>query len=104
MIALVKSCNKIVNLIYKEQEAIHHSILAVPLRKTEYHILWSSTYQVPVLYFCLCGTPVNVDSLKTEVIAALVPKSMQKQLQEVGVMGGISMGVGQTCTSAQPGR
>lgn len=59
----------------------------------EYEILLSPTYQVPVLYFVLHWDnqgPIGLDA----VYRYLVPESYRKQLKNVGVMGGISFGVG----------
>ncbi|KAA8652266.1 ATG3/ATG10 family protein [Aspergillus tanneri] len=57
----------------------------------EYEILLSPTYQVPVLYFMLRGSnlgPLGVDA----VYHYLVADQHKKELQSVGVMGGISFG------------
>lgn len=54
----------------------------------------SPTYQVPVLYFVLRWHnhwgPMGLDA----VYQYVVPKQYRQQLQSVGVMGGISFGVG----------
>ncbi|PYI25331.1 autophagy-related protein Atg10 [Aspergillus indologenus CBS 114.80] len=57
-----------------------------------YDVLLSPTYQVPVLYFNLRPTdhpgPLGIDA----VYRYLVPSQYRKELQSVGVMGGISLG------------
>lgn len=56
--------------------------------------MFSPTYQVPVLYFTLrwhnLQGPLGLDA----VYQYVVPEQYRKQLKEVGVMGGISVGVG----------
>ncbi|CAI7652151.1 unnamed protein product [Penicillium manginii] len=64
-----------------------------PKLHIEYEILLSPTYQVPVLYFVLHWDdqgPIGLDA----VYRYLVPEPYRKQLKNVGVMGGISFGVG----------
>lgn len=66
---------------------------AHPKLHIEYEILLSPTYQVPVLYFVLHWDnqgPIGLDA----VYRYLVPEPYRKQLKNVGVMGGISFGVG----------
>ncbi|KAE8147034.1 autophagy-related protein Atg10 [Aspergillus avenaceus] len=58
----------------------------------DYDIIWSPTYQTPVLYFLLRHSnhpgPLGID----EVYQYLVPDQYKRELQNVGVMGGISFG------------
>ncbi|KAB8070683.1 autophagy-related protein Atg10 [Aspergillus leporis] len=58
----------------------------------EYSIVLSATYQVPVLYFTLRRDnhpgPLGID----EVYQYLVPDQYRSELDNVGVMGGISFG------------
>ncbi|KAE8350175.1 autophagy-related protein Atg10 [Aspergillus coremiiformis] len=58
----------------------------------EHDIVLSPTYQVPVLYFTLRRgshpRPLGID----EVYQYLVPDQYTKELQDVGVMGGITFG------------
>jgi ubiquitin-like-conjugating enzyme ATG10 len=64
-----------------------------PSLQIDYDILLSPTYQVPVLYFGLRWHnhgPLGLD----EVYQYVVPEQYRQQLKSVGVMGGISMGVG----------
>ncbi|KAB8230666.1 autophagy-related protein Atg10 [Aspergillus alliaceus] len=60
--------------------------------QVEHDIILSSTYQVPVLYFTLRRDghpgPLGLD----EVYQYLVPDQYKRELQHVGVMGGISFG------------
>ena len=61
--------------------------------RTDYHVLLSQTWQVPVLYF----SPVWSDTVEPltlkEVYAFIVQVSSKEALEDVGVMGGISHGV-----------
>ncbi|KAJ6136002.1 hypothetical protein N7512_001162, partial [Penicillium capsulatum] len=63
-----------------------------PRIQIDYDILLSSTYQVPVLYFVLRWHnhrgPVDLDA----VYQYVVPEPYRKELQSVGIMGGISFG------------
>ncbi|KAL6235148.1 hypothetical protein BDW75DRAFT_147370 [Aspergillus navahoensis] len=56
--------------------------------QVDYDILLSPTYQVPVLYFVLrpADKPLGID----EVYDYLVPDQYRKNIQNVGIMGGIS--------------
>ncbi|KAL4985050.1 hypothetical protein BDW68DRAFT_189980 [Aspergillus falconensis] len=58
--------------------------------QVDYDILLSPTYQVPVLYFFLrrADKPLGID----EVYDYLVPDQHRKNIQNVGIMGGISFG------------
>lgn len=55
----------------------------------EYNILLSPTYQVPVLYCFVRGMQCTTETLYEH----LVPAHSKTQVQDVGVMGGISMAV-----------
>lgn len=63
-----------------------------------YNILLSPTYHVPVLYFQLRQDnhpgPLGIDA----VYQYLVPEQYRKELQSIGIMGGISFGV---CASSR---
>lgn len=65
-----------------------------PKIQIDYDILLSPTYQVPVLYFVLRWHnhegSVDLDA----VYQYIVPEQYRMQLQSVGIMGGISFGVG----------
>lgn len=64
-----------------------------PSLQIDYDIVLSPTYQVPVLYFGLRSHshgPLGLD----EVYQYVVPEQYRQELKSVGVMGGISMGVG----------
>lgn len=72
------------------QEAL---VRTQPSLQVDYDILLSATYQVPVLYFGLRSHnhgPLGLD----EVYQYVVPEQYRQELKSVGVMGGISMGVG----------
>lgn len=58
----------------------------------EYNVLLSQTYQVPVLYFSLRNHAAAAGGLDA-VYNHLVPAQFKTELQGVGVMGGISVGV-----------
>jgi ubiquitin-like-conjugating enzyme ATG10 len=64
-----------------------------PSLQIDYDILLSPTYQVPVLYFSPRWHrhgPLGLD----DVYQYVVPEQYRQELKSVGVMGGISMGVG----------
>ncbi|KAL4975774.1 hypothetical protein BDW66DRAFT_160223 [Aspergillus desertorum] len=58
--------------------------------QVDYDVLLSPTYQVPVLYFVLrqADKLLGID----EVYDYLVPEHYRKNMQNVGIMGGISFG------------
>lgn len=65
-----------------------------PRRQTvtvRYHVLYSITYQVPVLYFFLdglvSGASFNIDA----VYECIVPKRNQEALKDTGIQGAIGM-------------
>jgi len=65
-----------------------------PNLQIDYDIVFSPTYQVPVLYFTLRWHnrqgPLGLDA----VYQYVVPDQYRKELKGVGIMGGISFGVG----------
>ncbi|KAG2419872.1 hypothetical protein HFD88_004669 [Aspergillus terreus] len=75
-----------------DPEALIRTSDSDPSVQVEYQVLLSPTYQVPVLYFTLRQTghpkPLGID----EVYRYMVPPQYRKELQSVGVMGGISLG------------
>ncbi|KAL2046092.1 hypothetical protein N7G274_001539 [Stereocaulon virgatum] len=79
------------NVEDEDVAAVHHSSASQASSSVRYHILYSISYQVPVLYFFLHGLPTlkarNVDT----VYHALVPQHLQDEAKAVGVMGGIGM-------------
>lgn len=59
----------------------------------EYHIVYSLSYQIPVLYFLVHDTP-GIKTLSIDwVYENLVPHHLRDAAKEVGVMGGIGMTV-----------
>ncbi|KAJ5364440.1 uncharacterized protein N7496_010153 [Penicillium cataractarum] len=76
---------------FQSQEALIRTNLH-PTLQIDYDIVLSPTYQVPVLYFVLRWHnhqgPVGLDA----VYQYVVPEQYKQQLQNVGVMGGISFG------------
>jgi hypothetical protein len=77
------------------QAAIHHQESPNPL--IEYHIILSPIYRVPVLYFFLHNLPDGTVSGPETAYNLLVPEQFRATIKEMGVMGGISMSVGQAC-------
>lgn len=73
--------------------AIHHTSALHTTPQVEYHIIYSSSYRVPVLYFflhhTLGGKPSGIDT----VYDLLVPKRLEAGLRDIGVIGGIGMTV-----------
>lgn len=65
-----------------------------PTATAEYHIILSSSYQIPVLYFQITvrssGVPLPVSL--SDVYTILVPADSRVAVEKVGVMGGISQG------------
>ncbi|KAJ5948425.1 Autophagy-related protein 3 [Penicillium verhagenii] len=63
-----------------------------PRLQVDYDIVFSPTYQVPVLYLALrwhhYNGPVGLDAIYRYV----VPEQYQMELKSVGIMGGISFG------------
>jgi len=59
----------------------------------EYHILLSQSYRVPMLYFFLHKLPIKGPKGIDAVYEYLVPHQYRSGLRDLGVMGGISMGV-----------
>lgn len=53
----------------------------------------SPTYQVPVLYFSSKDFPLNGPEGFDIVYRWLIPPQYRSQLRDVGVMGGLSIGV-----------
>lgn len=64
------------------------------LTEVEYRILWSSTYQVPVLYFHFSVPPLDGVSGMEAVYKYIVPEAYRSMVGEHGVLGAISSGVG----------
>jgi ubiquitin-like-conjugating enzyme ATG10 len=71
------------------QEAL---VRTQPSLQIDYDIMFSPTYQVPILYFGLKSHdhgPLGLDA----VYQYVVPEQYRQELKSVGVMGGISMDV-----------
>jgi ubiquitin-like-conjugating enzyme ATG10 len=61
--------------------------------QTDYHAVFSPTWQVPVLYFSpRWATTMEALTLQ-EVYTFLVETSSKGAIEDVGIMGGISHGV-----------
>jgi ubiquitin-like-conjugating enzyme ATG10 len=73
-----------------------------PVKRTlnvTYDILLSPSYRVPVLQFHVrdaSGSPVTDHAT---ILSDVVPVDLQRQVADVGVIGGISMTVTADCTS-----
>jgi ubiquitin-like-conjugating enzyme ATG10 len=69
----------------------------------EYDILLSPTYEVPVLYFAIrnAGNHTGPEGLDA-IYEHLVPSQFKSSLGEVGVLGGISVGVCIPFSSTSP--
>lgn len=74
-----------------EDVAIYHSPPSLTVSSVEYHILPSTSYRVPVLYFFLHNLPPSILQSIDFVYEKLVPKHLQSGVRNAGVMGGISM-------------
>jgi Autophagocytosis associated protein, active-site domain len=61
--------------------------------RTDYHVIFSETWQVPVLYFLSTWTKTMDPLSLKEIYSVLVESSTKAALEDVGVMGGISHGV-----------
>lgn len=59
----------------------------------DYDIALSTSYHVPVMYFCLRETPQVGPAALDDIYNFLVPRQHQQSLRNNGVMGGISFGV-----------
>ncbi|OJJ47438.1 hypothetical protein ASPZODRAFT_1674623 [Penicilliopsis zonata CBS 506.65] len=63
--------------------------------QVEYEIVYSPTFQVPVLYFALKAGAFHHKPVDIEMVYQhLVPQQYHQELKNVGVMGGISFNVG----------
>ncbi|GIK06821.1 hypothetical protein Aspvir_002473 [Aspergillus viridinutans] len=80
------------NLCEDDPEALIRTTQTSPGLHVDYDILLSPVYRVPVLYFLLRrdGHPQSLEI--DAVYHLLVPDQYRKELQSVGVMGGISVG------------
>ncbi|KAE8549794.1 hypothetical protein EYB25_008318 [Talaromyces marneffei] len=58
----------------------------------DYDIALSTSYHVPVMYFCLRETPQVGPAALDDIYNFLVPRQHQQSLRNNGVMGGISFG------------
>ncbi|KAL8944548.1 MAG: hypothetical protein Q9216_000351 [Gyalolechia sp. 2 TL-2023] len=77
-----------------KQAAIHHNCANEPCPCVEYHVLYSPSYQVPVLYFHLHRLPPTASNGLDAIYEWLVPKDVENGLRNHGIIGGISMAVG----------
>ena len=81
------------SLIFTQKVAVYHSPPSHPVSSVEYHILHSTSYRVPVLYFFVHSFPPVISQSIDTVYEHLVPKHLQPGIRDVGVMGGIGMTV-----------
>ena len=78
---------------FKPKFAVYHSHPSHAPPTVEYHILHSTIYGVPVLYFFLHNIPYLMARNIDTVYQKLVPKQLRSELRSVSVLGGISMTV-----------
>ncbi|KAF7513730.1 hypothetical protein GJ744_007781 [Endocarpon pusillum] len=69
----------------------HSSLPETDRILVEFSILWSPSYQVPVLWFTLNRVPSGISTGIETVYQHLVPETSRPALNQVGVMGGISI-------------
>lgn len=77
----------------RSQEALFREVSPGRQLSVEYHILLSSSYQVPVLYFSILDPAQSLPQTLDTVYQYLVPDRFQANLQGMAVMGGITKGV-----------
>lgn len=75
------------------QAAVHHSNVLDEGPIVEYHVLYSVSYQVPVLYLQLHHLPPNAPKGLNALYQVLVPENVEPGIRSSGIMGGISMEV-----------
>lgn len=75
------------------QAALHHQ--SGPSPYVEYNAILSPSYRVPVLYFSFQNLPNQTASGVKTAHDLLVPEHLRAMIRDTGVMGGISMSVGQ---------
>ena len=73
------------------QAAVHHEPASHRLSSVQYHVIYSTSYQVPVLYFFIYSIPPTWSRSIDAVYKHLVPKHLQYAAKEVGLMGGIGL-------------
>lgn len=78
------------------QAAIHHTPPSAISSSIEYNIIYSTSYQVPVLYFLIHDTPRTKTLGIDWVYENLVPHHLRDAAKEIGVMGSIGMAVSVT--------
>jgi hypothetical protein len=61
--------------------------------RTDYHVLSSKTWQLPVLYFAAFWEDTLEPLTLKEIYTYVVEKSSQEAVRDVGIVGGISHGV-----------
>ena len=71
--------------------AIYNECVKQPIPSVEYHVIHSTSYQVPVLYFFLHNLPTQVPQNIDAVYEYIVPKLHHEALRGLGVLGGIGM-------------
>ncbi|KAL9633922.1 MAG: hypothetical protein Q9164_004405 [Protoblastenia rupestris] len=71
--------------------AIYNASVKQPVPSVEYHVIHSTSYQVPVLYFFLHNLPTQGPQNIDAVYEYVVPKLHHEALRGLGVLGGIGM-------------
>ena len=83
-------------LTIKTQAAIHPELKRYEQQEVEYHIIYSNSYRVPVLYFFLLNLSAGKVASVDLAYDMLVPKHLRNEILSVGVMGAIGMTVSQS--------
>ncbi|KAF2769813.1 hypothetical protein EJ03DRAFT_350864 [Teratosphaeria nubilosa] len=75
----------------EDPEALHSVSSEKPETRVDYEIIYSASYQVPVLY--LSATPPSGTGLTSlgHIYDLLVPSQCRNQIESMGVMGALSM-------------
>ncbi|KAL8791291.1 MAG: hypothetical protein Q9195_005980 [Heterodermia aff. obscurata] len=86
-----------------DQAVVSVSAHDSPACSVIYSIVYSPTYQVPVLYFCFrdLPCPYNPNSVDT-VYQLLVPQESRTDIESFSIIGGISMAVSIARTTSLP--
>jgi ubiquitin-like-conjugating enzyme ATG10 len=80
-------------VLRKIQEMLRHVEHRAAGSIVDYDVVFSISYQVPVLYVCVRGEDGQpVHDFKT-MYDFVVPKPMTKALESIGIMGGVTLAV-----------
>ena len=76
-----------------QQALIRHAGCSLDTITVDFSVIWSPTYQVPVLWFSLQQLPRHGLSGLDAVYQYLVPDLQKSGVRQVGILGGVSMAV-----------